>query len=249
MLAQTALISLTDGMPELRASQYAKVVEWDASLMRIETARLAGHAQVDEDCDLASGEYLAKIRDALKSTKHGLWTRYLALRVIPERTAQQRIQAAEGRYIRSKPATVAGLPGQQQGQIVPSEPIYAVRDWTTGVYDQDQDESEEVMPEREVATIPQGGVVTGVWAEQQREYEERRDIFAVTDNLVRALETFDAGNRPLAQRLEDFARADDSVLTYRHEPLTAARVRGVAQVLLAWAEQLEESEAYATQTA
>jgi len=93
-----ALIPIAEALPELRAEQYAQVRKWDAERMALEG-----------EYEAADGEYLKKIRDALKG-KHGLWTAYLRARDIPERTARQRIQAAEGRYIRSKPATVAGLP-------------------------------------------------------------------------------------------------------------------------------------------
>lgn len=83
------------------ADQYAKVREWGAVRMAVEG-----------EYEAADGEYLIEIRDALQPV-HGIWTAYQHVRGVPERTAYQRIQASEGRYMRSKPATVTPLPAPQ----------------------------------------------------------------------------------------------------------------------------------------
>lgn len=83
-------------------------------IKKTERLQVIGHDAAGE-YEAADGEYLIKIRDALKPVR-GMWTAYLRVRGIPERTAYQRIQASEGRYVRSKPATVAPL--------LPSQPNY-----------------------------------------------------------------------------------------------------------------------------
>lgn len=106
---ERALVPIAEAMPELRADAYAKVREWDAARMA-----LAG------EYEAADGEYLKKIRDELKP-KHGMWYAYLRVRGIPDRTAQERIQKAEGRFIpspRMKPAVTAGLPEPTPQPIV-----------------------------------------------------------------------------------------------------------------------------------
>lgn len=50
-----------------------------------------------------------------KESGHGLWTRYLGARGIPERTARERIQKAEGRYFRVKHPAISVKPAESAG--------------------------------------------------------------------------------------------------------------------------------------
>lgn len=95
---ETAMIPIADALPELRAEQYAKVREWDAARMALEG-----------EYEAADGEYLSKIRAALKE-KHGLWIAYLRARDIPRSTADDRIRKAEGRFITPKRPVTGHLP-------------------------------------------------------------------------------------------------------------------------------------------
>lgn len=63
--------------------------------------------------EVRDGAYLRQIRDILTAgdaAGSGLWTRYLMLRDIPDRTARERIQKAEGRYSKRPPADSAAEP-------------------------------------------------------------------------------------------------------------------------------------------
>lgn len=102
-LDDRALIPISEALPMLRAERYAKVREWDEARM-----------QLQDGFEAADGEYLIKIRNALK-TEHGAWTAYLRARGLAERTARERIQKTEGRFIASpKAAVTAAFPEQER---------------------------------------------------------------------------------------------------------------------------------------
>lgn len=81
---QKALIPITDALPMLQAERYAKVREWDEARMHLQ-----------DGFEAADGEYLAKIRDGLKS-EHGAWYEYLRARSISPAAADRRIRKAQG---------------------------------------------------------------------------------------------------------------------------------------------------------
>jgi protein gp37 len=84
---ERAIVPITEALPELRAEQYADVCHWDAARMALEG-----------QYEAADGEYLIKIRDALKP-RRGLWQAYLEARGIPYQTALNRIHKAENHIV------------------------------------------------------------------------------------------------------------------------------------------------------
>lgn len=92
---------IADALPELRSDAYAEVCAWHQQ-------RLA----LADSYDATDGHYLKRIRDTLTSGDNlgsGLWTRYLAACDLPERTARERIQKAEGRSSKRLPADSAAM--------------------------------------------------------------------------------------------------------------------------------------------
>lgn len=112
------------------AEQHAKVREWDAARMALEG-----------EYEAADGEYLIKIRDALKPLR-GLGQAYLEARGIPYQTALDRIHKAEGHVVLPRKNTDSVFSPEPQ----PSAPTSS---WRPPSYAPSYDAEPAAKPEKQ----------------------------------------------------------------------------------------------------